>query len=389
MKKNKEGKSVFIFGADGRQARSVIRGFHEAGCRVTAYVRSKLAPGYLTKYSSERIIFDRAKSGGLDFYDYGAKLIREGHYDLVVPLRDRGANWLTLHKEELTPYARIAVNDPDVMQYASDKALTMQVCMEKGIPCPKTVFGENILQKVDEAGFAYPVVIKPRTSGGAMGFHIVRSRDKLKSFLDSYDDSLGPLLCQEYIEQGKSPQYRADFFRDSEGNYKMALVGKMTRWYPPKGGFGVFGFTIHDDKIIEAGKKLLDTIGWNGYANIDMVWDVRENCAKFLEINGRTGASIAMDYAAGINVSEQILQNELGMPVTEHLSYEDNVRISCFFVDVLWFIKSKERFSAKPSWFDRRGIHDTLWSWSDPKPALGYLWHQLTRMKGRSDSSEL
>ncbi len=385
MRKMYKDVSVLVFGADGRQALPVIKGFAQLGCKVTVYGQSKLDPGCATKYASEKILYERENSAGEGFCSYGARLIRENHFDLVVPLHDLTAAYLSEHKEDLSQYARIAVNDPDKMRYATDKALTMRTCEEEGIPAPRTVFGDRILEQVDQKELKFPLVVKPRTASGSAGFNIIHTRDKLQSCITQYDESIGPLLCQEYIEQKDSPQYRADFFRDRDGKFKAAIVGINTRWYPLDGGFGVFSVSTHDNVIIQMGKKLLDRIEWNGYANIDLVWDANENCAKILEINGRTGASIALDYAAGVNVSQLILENELGFDVSDFLEYRDGVKTTCFYLDVLWFFKSKDRFRTKPSWFDRKGVKDILFSWSDPLPAATYLLQSIMSFKKSSE----
>ncbi|MBQ2633779.1 MAG: ATP-grasp domain-containing protein [Oscillospiraceae bacterium] len=377
VQKKYKGISVLIFGTDGRQALPVIKGFAQVGCKVTVFGASKLDPGFVTRYTTSRILYQKVKKEGESFNDCGERLIRENHFDLVVPLRDRTAIFLSERKQELSSYAKIAVNDWDVMRYASDKALTMSACEELGIPAPKTVFGDRILEQVDQKGFQYPLVVKPRTAGGSVGFNIFKSREKLAEYLESYDNANGPLLCQEYIEQKDAPQYRADFFRDRDGKFKAALVGKNLRWYPLDGGFGVFSTTILDDEILQMGKKLLDRIGWNGYANIDMVWDINENRAKILEINGRTGASIMLDYVAGVNMSQLILENELGYEVSDFTAYQPDKKIACFYLDVLWFLKSKDRFRAKPSWFHRIGVKDIIISWSDPVPAVAYLLQSM------------
>ncbi len=381
MQKKYQGISVLIFGGDGRQALPVIKGFAQIGCKVTVFSTSKLDPGFATRYTSTRLLYRKVKKEGESFDECGERLIRENHFDLVVPLRDRTAILLSERKQELSSYAKIAVNDWDVMRYASDKALTMAACEELGVPAPKTVFGDRILEQVDQKGFQYPLVVKPRTAGGSVGFNIFKSREKLAEYLESYDNANGPLLCQEYIEQKDAPQYRADFFRDRDGKFKAALVGKNLRWYPLDGGFGVFSTTIRDDVIIEMGKKLLDRIGWNGYANIDMVWDVNENRAKILEINGRTGASIMLDYVAGVNMSQLILENELGYEVSDFTDYQPDRKTACFYLDVLWFLKSKDRFRTKPSWFNRRGVKDIVFSWSDPVPGAAYLLQSLMHFR--------
>lgn len=363
---------VLIYGAGGRQALPVCRGFYEIGCQVTVYCGSKLDTGYLTKFKHHVLLYDKNNTQQ-SFYEYGIRFIKTGQYDLVVPLGDEGAIFLSQRKQMLSQYAKLAVNDWDVQQYAVDKSKTMHVCMQQGISAPITLETDDVLGQMDKGAIGYPVVVKPHTAVGSIGFNIFRDREKLAAYLENYDNANGPILVQEYIEQGDAPQYRADLFRDRDGNYKAALVGKVTRWYPLDGGSGIFAMTIHDEQILQDCKCLLDTLNWNGYANIDMVWDEKHERAKILEINGRTGASIKLDYVAGINISQLILENELGLPVTDMLAYEDGKKISCFLPDLLWLLKSPRRFKTEPSWFDRAGVKDSIFSWDDPLPMIGFL----------------
>ena len=369
--------SVLIFGAGGRQALPVCKGFYQLGCNVICYCKSKLDTGYMTRYKTKAIIFDHVKNDGEDFNSCGERLIKENRYDLVVPLGDAAAIFLSSRKKEISQFSKVAVNDWTVFQNAIDKLKTMQICQENNIPAPHTIITEDPKAEINHQDVVFPVVVKPRTGVGSVGFQIIRNRKKLDEYLEKYDNRNGPLLIQEYIEQGSHPQYRADLFRDRDGNFKLAMVGEVTRWYPLDGGSGIFAYTIHDAEIADNCKRLLDTIQWNGYANIDMVWDTKTGEAKILEINGRTGATIKLDYIAGANISELILENELGFPVTDMLKYDDNYRMTCLLPDILWFLKSKNRFKTKPSWFDRRGVHDSIFSWDDPLPTLGFILHSI------------
>lgn len=375
-----KGISVLIFGAGGRQALPVCKGFYQLGCNVICYCKTKLDTGYMTRYRTSAILFNEVKKDKEDFNSCGERLIKENHFDIVVPLSDVAAIFLSNRKTELSKFSKIAVNECDVFQNAIDKLNTMRICQEKNIPAPHTILTDDpisILIDNQLAQLEYPVVVKPRTGVGSVGFQIIRNREKLEGYLSKYDNRYGPLLIQEYIEQGNHPQYRADLFRDRDGKYKLLMVGEVTRWYPLDGGSGVFAYTIHDEEIADNCMRLLDAIHWNGYANIDMVWDVKTNKAKILEINGRTGATIKLDYLAGANISKLILENELGYPVTDMMEYKDNCRMTCFLPDLLWFIKSKDRFRTVPSWFDRRGVHDSIFSWDDPLPSIGFLLYSI------------
>lgn len=367
------GFSVFIFGAGGRQVLPVCKGFYDLNCYVVNYCYSKWDTGYLTRYKSESILYSQTEADGLSFFEYGVTLIKKNHYSLVVPLGDNAANFLSKHKTDLESYTKIAINDWNIQQFAADKAKTMEVCRLNGIPAPKTVFGENLYNRINEDDFEFPVVVKPRTSVGSIGFNIIKSKEQLLQYLNNYDNRNGPLLVQEYVKQGNQPQFRADLFRTKNGEYKTACVGKVTRWYPLDGGSGIHIVSIHDEEIVENCKQLLDAIGWIGYANIDMVFDEKNGVAKIIEINGRTGASIKIDYVCGVNISQLILENEMGLPVTDMTSYDDGKQTSCFLPDLLWLIRSKDRFKADPSWFDRKDIKDVIFSWDDPLPTVGFL----------------
>lgn len=372
---------VLIYGAGGKQALPMCKGFFDLGCEVTTYCESKLDTGYLTRYKHYAILYDKKNEQTL--FEYGLKLIRSKKYDLVVPIGDEGAKFLSERKSELSQFAKIAVNDWDVFQNVIDKAKTMRICNENNIPAPLTLVTNNPLEEIDNKNISFPVVVKPKTGVGSIGFNIIDTKENLEKYLDNYDNSNGPILIQEYIHQGNSPQYGVDVFRDRDGNIRMAIACKVTRWYPIDGGSRLHSISIHDPDMIQSGIDLINKLKYVGFANMDLVWDEKEKRAKILEVNGRTGASVKLDYLAGIDVAKLIIQNEMGYEVEDMIDYQDDKQVSCFLIDLLWFFKSSKRFSTEPSWFDRKRIYDLIFSWDDPKPSIGFL---ITSIKGFGES---
>ena len=368
-----KGVSVLIFGAGGRQSLPMCRGFYNLGCKVTVYCKSRWDTGYLTKFAHERILFQSETTGDESFLENGLKIIAKGNYDLVLPLGDSAAMFLSRHKEEILPYAAVAVNDWEIFQKIIDKNNTMRICEEHGIPAPRTVFTGDPVSEIRRLGLSYPVVVKPRTGVGSIGFNIVQNEESLISLLRDYNNENGPLLVQEYIEQGGASQYGAEIFRDRNGVIRAALVAEVARWYPIDGGSRLLSISIHNQEIVDICVKLVEALDWNGYANIDLVWDDREKKANILELNGRTGASVKLDFLAGVDIARLILENELGYEVSDMMEYEDGKQISCFLVDCLWFKDAKNRFKSRPSWFARWKIKDVVFSWDDLKPTAGFL----------------
>ena len=370
--------SVLLFGSGGRQALPLSKGFYELGCTVTAYCESKYDTGYLTRYKHKRVLYNTNNIDGLDFYEYGKQLIESGEFELVVPLSDAGAIFLSKNKKQLGKYARIAVNDWDILCKVVDKKKTMDECQRKNINVPRTIISDNPVEALKNGDLRFPVVIKPRTACGSIGFNIANNIHQVeKVFLDL---SNGPLLIQEYIPN-EGNQYECEVFRTKNGNIKSCFVSKAPRIYPLDGGSPILSIPIKNDDICELGKKLADALNWVGYLDIDLLYDKYEGVFKIIEANPRVGADIKLDFVNGVNIAKMIIENEFFDHVTDMNNYSCSYEVSCGVTDVLWFLKSKNRFSAEPSWFDRGKIKDAIFDLFDIKPFLGFCFFHLLHFR--------
>ena len=111
---------------------------------------------------------------------------------------------------------------------------------------------------------------------------------------------------------------------------------------------------------------------WRGYASFDLIRDPRDGVAKILEINPRINGTIKICFFAGVNMALQHLQDAFDDPVSDFLDYKEGLYLRYFHKDILWFIKSKDRFKAKPSWFSGKNTTDEIASIRDIKPFLTY-----------------
>ena len=71
------------------------------------------------------------------------------------------------------------------------------------------------------------------------------------------------------------------------------------------------------------------------------------------------------------------------VPMTKPI--REGLGLRYFHTDIMWLIKSPNRFSAKPSWFDFRRSRDYIFSWADPIPFFSYaIEHMMTYKKDMS-----
>ncbi len=378
MSKFKDIKVLLIQG-QARQVMPMMKSLRELGCHVTTYNSSKLDMGYASRYPNRRVLSFCSESDPEKSLDAIKKEIASYKYDILIPLNDFVAILLAQNKQELSQYTTLAVNNWEVFEYASDKLKTMKVCMDNDIPCPRTYLADYSLKDLSKVDFSYPAVVKPRTGYAAVGFRIIEKEDELNNVIEATRAKYGPPLLQEYIPQ-TDLQYKAELFIDQGGEMKSAVVFAKVRWYPINGGSSTLNVTVNRPDIVETCRTLLETIGWRGYADIDLIQDPRDGIAKVMEINPRITGSVKICFAAGVNFSKQILQDYLDEPVTEYSDYPEGVYLRYIHTDILWFIKSRNRFNTKPSWFDFRNTTDQIFSKDDPWPFFTYSIQSLGKL---------
>jgi len=370
---------LLVDGAD-RQTLPLAKAYRRLGCKVTTVNGAKLDLGYTSKYPTEKILEPLMKRSKKDHLDIVKRLLKTGKYDVVVTTSDDTAEQLSLIRAEYEKYTKFTINYPDLFYMAYDKNKTMRVCMEEGIPCPKTYLGVKSIDDLPTSELQFPIVVKPASSFGAIGFHRVDSREQLNELFRELSNDVEHYVLQEYIPQ-TDIQYECAMFLDQNNEVKTACVFSKNRWFPVNGGSSTCNVTVERSDIVESCTKLLKAIGWRGAADIDLIQDPRDNVAKIMEINPRVSGSIKVVLNAGVNIAQQMVELAFNESVTPYLEYRSDVRLRCIHTDLLWFLKSPDRFKSNPSWFSWKRTSDQVWSIADPVPFFSYSIQALGRYK--------
>ena len=363
-----DGLTVLLADGADRQTLPLARSLHQ------------LDNGYTTRFANKRFLNKKIRDSKIAHVNFIKEIVKSSKVDVVITTSDDTAEQLSLMKSELSNHTKIAVVDPELFYLAYDKNKTMKVCMENDLPCPKTFFGISLMTELPFDEFCYPMVVKPRKSYGAIGYHKIENEEEMKQFCEKIKDDLDNYVFQEYIPQ-TDIQYECAMFVDESNEIKTACVFSKNRWFPVNGGSSTCNVTVNRPDIIESCTKLLKLINWRGAADIDLIQDPRDGKAKIMEINPRVSGSIKVVINAGVNIVNQILQLALGHQVEECLDYKNDVRLRCFHTDLLWFIKSKNRFHSTPSWFSWKNTSDQIWSWVDPLPFFTFSIQALFKYK--------
>lgn len=276
-------------------------------------------------------------------------IIRE-NYDVIIPMEDPHADWLSFHKKEIEDRCyklKCAVPDYDVFQLGSDKGKLLTFCEERGLGVPKTrLIGDDWDVVADYVGF--PALIKPNHSAGARGIVLVNNMEEFKTKAPMIIAEYGESSLQEYL-CSKDYYYNVMMYRTKDGRFGNHCIIKIIRYYPIKGGSSSLSVTVDNAKLVKQCKEVLDALNWVGFADFDIL-EKGEDDYRIIEINPRVPASVRGAAMSGINYGEMIVADCMGkeLPVYE---YHTGRYLRYLGLDICWFFASPKRFSFRPSWF--------------------------------------
>lgn len=202
-------------------------------------------------------------------------------------------------------------------------------CENNGIPCPKYVSKKDF----ESHCFLYPVIVKPKNGSGSNGISFVQNRQELSEInIDLERD-----FIQELLPNAKDVE--AGFYFCQNGKIKSFYSHKRIRTFPETGGVSVFSEFLKDEKIKEAGKKIIKELNWSGLIMIEFIFDKRDNHYKLIEINPRIWGSILLSEFSGANFLKSYVNYALKLENVMP-NYKNKAYIRWIFpYDVIYFFK--------------------------------------------------
>ncbi|MFC7406121.1 carboxylate--amine ligase [Georgenia alba] len=210
----------------------------------------------------------------------------------------------------VVPYAHDAA-----MARVADKGSFTALCRELDVPVPRTAV-IRAADGPDAAGeLRFPVVVKAAstTAYHAVTFPGQRKVDRaadppeLARILQRVAGAgfAGDLLVQEEIPGGDHEMAAVNLFFDADGTWRFAQYGRVLLEEHTPGALGnsVAQVTGSHPEAVDQARRVLEHVGWRGFANVDLKRDPRDGIHRFLEVNPRVGRSGYAVTAAGYDVA--------------------------------------------------------------------------------------
>lgn len=295
-----------------------------------------------------RKVFLKDKITELDDF---RNIIGDNRYDIVIPMGDAGVSFLSKHKSVIQKDFNINCACPEyhLFSIVENKQIFMTFCENNNIPHPKTIQlrSDNFEDCIDKIGF--PSLIKPDFSVGSRGVTKVNNKDELEVNFPNIFKTYGSCTLQEYIDNNDY-YYNVMLYRDQNGNYLGETIIKIVRKYPIQAGSSSYCVAVENNELLKVCKECLDKLAWVGMANIDVLQRLDNKEYKIIEINARVPASLRAAAISGVNFPEIIALDCIGEKVPNY-NYCPGKSLRYMGIDLMWFLKSPNRFSTKPCWF--------------------------------------
>lgn len=368
-------ESVLLLEAYLIQSQVIAKSLHNAGYRVISFCEEKSSYGYHTKYVDEKHLTISCEGHQEEYYQLLLDYIKNHKVSAIIPMSDESARIIAQHQEEILRFSTVSCPQIDSFIKGYDKNQLMKVCKQLGIGHPLTI---DLSESDDLENLKYPAILKPNITSGGRGMSIVNNEDELRVIIPKTIEEYGNCHVQEFIPQG-GRQIKVQLLVDKNKNLVCSSVMQKTRWYPVKGGSSCCNITIEEPQLVNDCFSVLKELNWRGFADFDVIEDPRDKTLKIMEINPRVPACIKNTVLSGIDWGEIIVNDIRQLPQKTYNYLPGNVLRFLGF-DILWFLKSPDRFSTKPSWFKFFGKNVSYQDldWSD---FGSFFWGTLGNIK--------
>ncbi|WP_418276721.1 carboxylate--amine ligase [Isoptericola jiangsuensis] len=296
-------------------AYSLARTFHEA-YGVKPVVVSGMSTG-LVRHSR---ILQHVVEPAIDDPDAivaRLRTIADQHTDadlIVVGSADWLVRTLVEQRDRISDRYTIPYVGIDLLAQLTDKEGFGDLCAELGIAHPTTVVHDVAAGgEPDTSGLTFPVIAKAASTAayhdvefaGKKKVFLVETRAELLDLLGRVRDAgyTGSFVVQDYIPGDDSGMRILTCYSDADGRVRFSAFGHVLLEEHTPGALGNPAgiVTQVQSDVVEQATRLLEHVGWTGFANFDLKFDPRDGRYVFFELNPRLGRSNFYITAAGAN----------------------------------------------------------------------------------------
>ena len=299
---------------------------------------------------------------------------------VLLPTFDTRNLLVDAHRQRLSQHYLLPQPRAGAVARLHSKQDMHALCVEHGIPTPRTVFPGSLEQALEQAEtVGYPLVLKgidgdrlQRHCGRRMA--VVADPEALRDWWGRCDEpGVANLALQQFIPGGAQHTWAMTAYFDSRQECRFAMSGHKLRERPRDGGVCSCGVTRPCEPLLEALSRLARAVGFHGALDADFRYDAADGSYRLLDVNPRIGANFrAWADAMGHDVVRTMYLDLTRQPIPQPRPAWGRVWVNELdelpAAWVQWRSGARDLGQRVKSWM--RADEYALLAWDDPLPAL-------------------
>ena len=326
---------------------------------------------------------------------YWRKLLLEDQRDalqgaIIFAFCDESLAFMEANRDALEKHYKVEEFVPELRRTMLDKQATLALAREVDVPTPnywEIKSNLDVMKIRDEIKF--PVMVKPLDSYA----FIHEFGTKLFIVEDSFDEVVEKVALARsrgqdvmVVEMIPGPDDLLSSYytyRTADGVCLFDYTKSVIRRWPMNKGGGCFHQSEWIPETAELGRRLFESIGWQGMGNVEFKRDTRDGKLKIIEVNARFTAAHRLVTESGAPIDLIIYCHLTGQPMPEYKPYSKQLRMWYPIRDFMAFREQSGLGILGPlSWvrtvFAQKFILP-YFSLSDPMPTLAETGENISK----------
>lgn len=245
------------------------------------------------------------------------RICKEREVDIILPFVDGAIEIASRVSAEL-PEVFVPVSEPKIAHAMFDKVTAAKIFKDAGVPIPETY---TVLTA------SIPAIAKPRHGSASRGIKVFYNMEDLMHLEDIND-----YLIQEYIENRE--EYTVDCYVSKEGEVMCTVPRRREE---VMGGEVTRTRTVHNEVLEQMSREAVSAFKLRGPVTLQYIHDLDRNRFLLMEINPRLGGGVVCSIYAGAPITDYILQESFGVPLTPCTDWTNNTLMTRYWKEVIFY----------------------------------------------------
>ncbi len=289
---------ALITSGNTRVAYAICQSLHSAGFEVYIGDKRSFTMAGMSRYCKGRMIYPSPFTQQEKFIEAISTFYKENNIDVLVPVLEETFTCLKYQDILLESGINFLLPTYDKALQLHAKASLTELANELKIDTPPTWELEDVLSSKETLeNLPFPVILKPKQGGGGWGMQRFASATELYDFTYNEVEERKNYIIQKVID-GELIGACGIFYK---GKHLVSDSYALTSAYPLRVGQSTTRLTKLYPSALDALKKLLTHIEWNGVCQMDFIYEPSTKKSYLIDANPRFWGSVKHNIAAGVD----------------------------------------------------------------------------------------